>query len=321
MIRLARRALCLSLAAPTLARAQVWTPSRPVVIVVPYAAGGSADALARPLADRMAARFGSPVVIENRPGAAGAIGAENVARATPDGQRLYFSSGGTMTVGPLTTRNLPYRAEDFAPVALLGTLPYAVAARQGMPETIQDLVALVRARPGRISMGGSGGASIELVVAMLAARLDLDWIAVSYRGDSAAVSDLLSGALDAAVLGGPPALAAHRSGRARLLAWTGAARVPGLPDQPVLTETWPGLVAEGWFGLHAPARTPPEAVARLNAAATGALREDPGLVERLAGEGLVIARPLSPEAFGRFVAEDAQRLAAILARLGRLADK
>ena len=308
------------LGAPALARASPgWAPGRPIVITVPYAAGGSADALARPLADRLAPLLGVAVVIENRPGAQTAIGAEAVARAAPDGHRLLLTATATITVNPLLSRSLPYRVEDFAAVAHLATLPYALAARQGAPDTAEAFVAHARAHPGRVSIGTLGpGSSLHLAGARIAMELGLVWTEVTYRSDVLALNDLVAGRIDAAMLGGPAAMVGERSGRARILGWTAAARLPSLPDHPVLAEHWPDLVVTGWIGLHAPARTPPEAVARINAACAEALRQDDVLRERLAGEGLFLVEPGPPAAFQAYLDGEARRIEPVLRRLGLL---
>ena len=216
-------------------------------------------------------------------------------------------------MNPLLRRDLPYRVTDFAPVAHLAVLPFAVTVRQGLPWTMADFVAHVRANPGRVSVGNSGpGAALHLAAAQIGQRLGLDWIHVTYRGDAQQVNDLLAGTLDVAMLGGPPALAAERSGRARIIGWTSPARLPHLPDHPVFAETWPGLALVGWFGLHVPARTPPEAIARLNAEAIAALAGDPALRERLVGEGLIVAPPRSPAEFAAFLDSETQRLAPVI---------
>jgi tripartite-type tricarboxylate transporter receptor subunit TctC len=311
-----RRALAALALAPAGAAAQPWAPTRPVVITLPYGPGGSADALARPLADRLAPLLGVPVVIEHRPGAQTAIAAEAVARAAPDGHRLLFSATATLTVNPLLATSLPYRVEDFAPVAQLATLPYAVTVRRGLPWEMRDFVAHARAMPGRVSLGSSGrGSSLHLAGALLASTLGLEFLEVTYRGDAPQVNDLLAGTLDAAVLGGPPALAAERTGRARIIGWTAPERLPHLPDHPVFAEAWPGLVAVGWFGLHAPARTPPEAIQRLNAAVAEALGADAALRERLAAEGLLVPQVGPPAAFAAFLEGESTRLAALLRRI------
>jgi tripartite-type tricarboxylate transporter receptor subunit TctC len=314
-----RRALAALGLAPLPAAARLdggWSATRPVVITVPYAPGGSADALARPLADRLAPLLGVPVVVENRPGAQTAIAAEAVARGPADGHRLLFSATATLTVNPLLATALPYRVEDFAPVALLATLPYAITVRQGLPWTLEGFVAHVRANPGRVSIGSSGrGSSLHLTGALIGTVLGLDWTEVTYRGDAPQVNDLMAGALDAAVLGGPPALAAERSGRARIIGWTAPTRLPHLPDHPVFAEIWPDVVAVGWFGLHAPARTPPEAIRRLNAACAEALGNDAALRERLASEGLLVQPAGPPETFRAFLEDESVRLAALLRRI------
>lgn len=298
-------------------RARAWAPARPVIVTVPYAAGGSADTVVRSLAERLVPLLGVPVVVENRPGAQTIIGAEAVARAEPDGHRLLLTTGATLILNPLSGRPLPYRVEDFAPVALLSTLAYALVAREGLPRTPADFVAHARAAPGRVSLGHLGrGSGLHLAGALMAARLGIAWTEVVYRGDALAVSDLVSGTLDAAMLGGPAAVAAQRGGRARIVAWTGPARLPARPEEPVLAETWPDLVAVGWLGIHAPARTPPEALARLNAAFAEALGGAEALRERLAGEAMLLSRGESAARFGAFVAEETRRWAPVLRGLG-----
>ncbi len=315
-----RRGLAGALAAglATPARAS-WMPARSVTIVSPYAPGGSSDALLRPLAERLEPLLGVPVVVENRPGAQTALAAEQVARAVPDGHRLLLSATATLTINPQLRRDLPYRVADFEPVAQLATLPYAIAVRQGMPAGLAEFVAHARARPGGVSMGSSGrGSGLHLAGALVAAELGLDFTEVTYRSDAPAVNDLMSGALDAAGLGGPPALAAARSGRVRVVGWTAAERLPGQPDQPVFAELAPGAVAIGWFGLHAPARTPPAALATLNRAVAAALAGADALRARLAAEGVLVPEVGPPAAFAGFLARETDRLAALLPRIGLL---
>lgn len=290
-------------------------PTRPVAIVVPFPPGGSTDVTARLVAERMAPRLGQPVVIENRPGAQTIVGAEHVARANPDGHTLFMSSGTTLTINPVIGRNLPYKPEDFAPVALVATLPFAFVVRQGMPATVEEFVALARSRPGAINYGHNGRGSFNHIAgAMIEEQLGIRMQDVPYRGDAAQMNDLLGGTLDAMVVGGASGLAAQRSGRARILAWTSERRLPGLPDQPTFAETHPDLVAQTWFGLLAPARTPPAAIARLNEAARAAL-EDATVRERLLAEGIVAAPPAGPEAFAEFLRTEAERWTPLLRKL------
>lgn len=294
-----------------------WQPSRPITLTVPYAAGGTADTLARPLAEGMARLLGVPVVVENRPGAQTAIAAEMVARGPADGHRLLLTATATLTVNPLLRRDLPYRVEDFAPVAHLATLPYALVVRDGMPERLPVFVGHVRTFPGRVSLGHLGrGSSLHLAGALIAAGLGLSFNEVAYRSDVLAANDLMAGILDAAMLGGPAAMVAVRSGRAHLVGWTAAARLPGRPAEPVFAEVAPGLVATGWLGLHGPVAMPPAAIARLNMAAGEALRADPVLRERLQEQGLFLAEVGPPVQFAAYLAEETERLAGLLARIG-----
>lgn len=291
-------------------------PTRPVAIVVPFPPGGSTDVTARLVAERMAPRLGQPVVIENRPGAQTIVGAEHVARAAPDGHTLLMSSGTTLTINPVIGRNLPYKPEDFAPVALVATLPFALVVRQGMPATVEEFVALARSRPGGINYGHNGRGSFNHIAgAMIEEQLGIRLQDIPYRGDAAQTNDLLGGTLDAMVVGGASALAALRTGRgARILAWTSERRLPGLPDQPTFAETHPNLVAQTWFGLLAPARTPQPAIARLNEAAQAAL-QDATVRERLLAEGIVAAAPAGPEMFAEFLRTEAARWTPLLRRL------
>jgi len=310
-----RTLLSAALALPATARAQVWSPSRPVTIVVPFPPGGSTDVTARNLAERMAPRLGVSMLIDNKPGAQTVIGAEAVARAQPDGHTILMASGSTLTIMPLVGRNLPYRVEDFAPVAHVATLPFVIAVRPGIPDTIPEFVAHVRANPGRVTWGHNGRGSFNHIAgALIQDRLELDWNDVGYRGDAPQLNDLLAGTLDSILVGGATGLAAQRTGRARILGWTGESRLPNLPDQPTFNDYYPGLVAVTWFGLLAPARTPQAAIARLNEAAAAAIRDDSGLRERLLNEGIVTAGG-TPAEFQTFLTREAQRWAPLLRRL------
>lgn len=316
MPHLRRRALlAASLTVPATLRAQpAWSPARPVTIIVPFPPGGSTDVTARLVAERMAPLLGQNVVIDNRPGAQTVIGAEAAARAAPDGHTLLMSSGTTLTINPLIGRNLPYRPEDFAPVVHVATLPFCIAVRPGIPDTIPGFVAHVKANPGRVTWGHNGRGSFNHIAgALIAERIGLDWQDVGYRGDAPQLNDLLAGTLDAILVGGATGLAAARTGRARIIGWTGEARLPNLPDQPTFAESYPGLVAVTWFGLLAPARTPPAAIARLNAAGAVATA-DASVRERLLNEGILAAGG-TPADFQAFLAREAERWGPLLRRL------
>ena len=311
-----RRALpALGLAAAGAAHAQgPWNPSRPVTIVVPFPPGGSTDVTARLVAERMAPLLGQNVVIDNKPGAQTVIGAEAVARAAPDGHTMLMSSGTTLTINPLIGRNLPYRPEDFAPVVHVATLPFCIAVRPGLPDTMEGFIAHVRANPGKVTWGHNGRGSFNHIAgALIQDRLQLDWQDVGYRGDAHQMNDLLAGTLDSILVGGATGLQVARSGRAKIIGWTGETRLPNLPDQPTFHERWPGLVAVTWFGLLAPARTPPAALARLNATGAAATA-DATVRERLLNEGILTAGG-SPADFQAFLSREAERWGPLLRRL------
>ncbi len=318
-----RRRLAASLAglatAPCLRPSPAWAqpafPSRPVTVVVPFAPGGSTDVLTRLMAERMTEALGRPVQVENRPGGNTIIGAEAAARAQPDGHTVLMAAGTTLTINPAIYRRLPYRVEDFAPITLASVFPFAVIARGDEPADIAALVAAARARPGEITYGTNGPTTLtNVAMLMVLERLDLKMQDVTYRGDAAQLNDFLAGNLDLLVVAGSTALPVHRNRQGRILGWTGAERVPSTPDVPTFAEAAaPGLVAQSWFGLLAPARTPAAAVERLNAAALRAL-QDRRIRERLTDDGQFV-KGGTPEEFAAFLRSEAEQWRPILSRL------
>ncbi len=288
--------------------------ARPVTIIVPFAPGGSTDTVSRLMAERMAAVLGQGVVVENRPGANTVIGAEAVARAQPDGNTLLMAAGTTLTVNPVIQRNLPYRVEDFAPVMLASTFPFAVIARHDGPADIAALAAAARERPGRITYGTNGPTTLtNIAMLMVLERLGVTMQDVTYRGDAQAMQDFLAGNLDLLVVAGSTAVPIFRNNQGRILGWTSEGRVASTPGVPTFAEAYPGLVAQSWFGLLAPSRTPAPAVARLNAAANEALG-DARVRERLTNEAQFLQGG-TPERFAAFLAEEDRRWRPVLSRM------
>jgi tripartite-type tricarboxylate transporter receptor subunit TctC len=282
--------------------------------VVPFSPGGSTDVVTRLMAERMAQVLGKPVQVENKPGGNTIVGAEYVARAQPDGHTMLMAAGTTLTINPVVQRNLPYKVEDFAPVTLVSTFPFAVIARHDGPADIPALVAAARAQPGRITYGTNGPTTLTNVAMLLVLdRLGLRMQDVTYRGDAAQLNDFLAGNLDLLVVAGSTALPVHRNRQGRLLGWTSAERVPSTPEVPTFAETTPGLVAQSWFGLLAPARAPAAAIERLNAAAVQAL-QDPVVRERLTNEGQFLEGN-TPAQFGEFLRAEAERWRPVLGKL------
>jgi len=290
MSRFTRRALGASLSllsAPALvqrALAQPAWPARNITIVVPFAPGGSTDVLTRRMSEKMTQTLGRPVQVENRPGANTAIGGEAVARAQPDGYTLLMSSGTTLTINPIVQRNLPYKIEDFAPITLCTTYPFAVIARPDGPRDIPALVAAAKARPGRITYGTNGPTTLTNVAMLMVLQgLGITMQDVTYRGDAAAMNDFVAGNLDLLVVAGSTAIPVMQNGQGRILGWTSLRRMPQTPDIPAFSEFSPALEALSWFGLLAPARTPQPVIQALNAAAVQSLN-DPRIRASIEGD-------------------------------------
>ncbi len=306
-VRVPRRAALLAAAAPlATARAQPAWPSGPVRIVVPFPPGGSVDQIARLLAPRLSADLGVPVVVENRGGAAGSVGTNAVAKAGPDGNTWAFVFD-THAVNPTLIPDMPFDTRrDLAPVMLLGTSPMGVLVTPGRPwRTFADLLAAARARPDTITFATIGNGSLAHLTMILAqAAGGFSVTHVPYRGGGPALVDALGGVVDLLVT--TPALAAQhiRAGTVRALVQTGAVRSPAFPDAPTLTEAGvPGVTAEAFWGVLAPARTPEPIVARFHAALTRALAV-PEVRAQLEETQAVRLVASSPPEFGAFL--DAQ---------------
>jgi tripartite-type tricarboxylate transporter receptor subunit TctC len=270
--------------------------------------------MGRLLAERMQAALGQPVLVENRPGAATVVGAESVARAAPDGFTALINSGTTLTLNPLLMRNLSYKPTDFAPVSLLSTLPFAFLLQNRLPTTIDEFVALAKAKPGALNYGTNGPSSFNNIAAVLVAdRLGIRMQDVTYKGDAQQLNDFMAGTLDLLVVGGASAIQPHRNGQGRILAWTGDRPMTVTPGIPNFVDTVPDTVAQTYFGLVVPAKTPRTAIDRLSQAAAAALQES-GFRDRLLSEGQ-FARGTGPEECGAFMAREAERWAPVLKKM------
>ena len=288
-------------AAPALAQPR-WAPDRPVRVVVPFAAGGSTDVTARLVATALAERLGQPVVIENRPGAGGNVAAEHVARSAPDGYTLFMATSGIVAANQALYRSLPFDAlRDFAPITQVAFVPNLLVVNPGVPaNTMAELVALARARPGQINYGSAGsGTSQHIAGALFAARANLELQHVPYRGGAPAVTDLVAGRIQMIFSPLVEVIAQVRANQLRPLAITTARRSALLPEIPTVAETVPGFEVALWNSLLAPAGTPPAAIARISEEAAAALRT-PELRARLAEQG---SEPVgsTPAEFAAFI--------------------
>lgn len=312
---LERRAL-LSAAAllPGAALAQPAWPSRGLRIIVPFAAGGLADLLARPLAARLQVVLGQPVVVENRAGAGGNIAGDAVAKSAPDGYTWLLGSIGPLAANQFLFASMPYDTRTaFAPTSLLINTPKVIVVNRARPwPNLAQLLEAARAQPDTIRAGSAGnGSSLHLALELLKQQSGTRIIHVPYRGAAPAVTDLLAGNIDMMVDNLPNILPQIREGNVRALAVATPQRLPQLPDVPTTAEAGlPGFLFGTWFGLVAPARTPPEIVTRMAALVDAALRE-PEVGGRLRDQGAVLGGG-TPEAFASFIAAQITELEGVI---------
>ncbi|EFH12392.1 Bug family tripartite tricarboxylate transporter substrate binding protein [Teichococcus cervicalis] len=278
-----------SLALPGLARAQSRWPERPVRLIVPYPPGGATDVLGRLYAEQLSRSLGQPVVIENRPGASGNIGIDAVAKAAPDGYTIGAGTVSNFSINQYLYRNVPYDVErDLAPVALGWEFPnIAVVAPGKVPATsLAEFIAWAKAKPGGITYGSTGiGTTTHLSSALFFSRIGVEAVHVPYRGASQTIPALLNGDVDFAIDGVASYMGLVQGGQMRALAVTSAERWPALPEVPTMGQAgMADFVVTVWGGFVAPAGTPAEIIARINAALKQAV-EDPAQQERFAKIG------------------------------------
>jgi tripartite-type tricarboxylate transporter receptor subunit TctC len=294
--------------APRAARAAY--PARPIRLVVPFAPGGNADIVGRLVGERMGEALGQPVVVENRAGAGGAIGAEFVARAAPDGYTLFVGSNGPLTVNPFVQAKLAYDPlKDFAPIGLTSLVPHAIIVNAAVPaKTLPELVALSKQQQVGVGTAGVGSAT-HLTLARFNAASGAQLVHVPYKGGGALLPDLVAGNIQGAMTEFSSALPHHRGGKARFVAVAADKRSPLAPDVPTMDEGGvKGFTAASYIGILAPAGTPAEVVAALQAALAKALAS-PAVLGRMRELGVEVASPelMTPAGFGAFIRQDYER--------------
>jgi tripartite-type tricarboxylate transporter receptor subunit TctC len=265
---------------------QEW-PQKPVRIVVPFAAGGNTDTIARIVAERLATAFGQQFVVENRVGAGGAIAAEFVAKAPPDGYTLFVAAVSQIAIVPFIQKVAYDPVKDFAPISNIGTNPFVLGVHVSLPvKSVAEFVDYARANPGKLNYASGGNGSIgHLSGALFASRAGLDMTHIPYKGGAPAVADLVAGQVHM-YFGNASELIQHsRSGKIRLLGVSSERRAPQLPEVPAIAETYAGFRTLTWNGLLAPAGTPRPIVDRIAAEVQKAVR-DPAVAERLARIGV-----------------------------------
>jgi tripartite-type tricarboxylate transporter receptor subunit TctC len=312
LTRIVQAAIILLAGTTTLA-AQTAYPSRPVTMVVAFAAGGSTDLIARVLGQRMGAILGQTVIIENKGGADGAIGSASVARATPDGYTLILSTTSTHVINPLLVKTIAYNpSTDFQPVALVAQSPNILVSSQKFDaKSVADVIARAKAAPGTLNV--ATGATMHLLnAAMFKSMANVNWVDVPYKGSGPALNDLISGQVDLMFDQLPSSLAQVQGGRLKAVAVTSRQRTSVAPDIPTMAESGlPAFEATSWWGVFAPPKTPPEIVAKLNAVIHQALT-DPKLLETFAGMGLEVWQS-SPEELAKLLVDERAKWQKVIA--------
>ena len=261
-------ALIAALVLPVAALAQAW-PTRPITMIVPFPAGGNADVLARAIAPELSEKLGQQVIVDNRTGASGNIGGAATAKAAPDGYTFMFATTGPIATSKLLYKSLPYDPEkDLAPVVLVAKAPLIVAAHPAFPvKDLKELIAYAKANPEKVNAGTPGNGSLgQLASELLQQHTGTKMTHVPYRGSAPVMTDLIGGQLNVAFDFMPTYIPLVNDGRVRALAITSSARVPSLPNVMTVQEAgFAGFEATGWFAIVAPAGTPADAIAKINA--------------------------------------------------------
>lgn len=319
MSKLNRMLLAALVASTTLSAAAADPfPSKPIRWVVPFAPGGSSEIVARSVAAEMAKSIGQQVIVENKPGGAGNVAMGEVARAQPDGHTIILGHVGTLAVNPYMFARLPYDVDrDFVPVTLLARVPNIFVVNASVPaKNLTEFIALAKAKPGSINYGSAGnGSAGHLAFEYLKMVSGIHVVHIPYRGTGPQITDLVAGQTQAASAGTPPLLPHVRSGKLRAIAVGTPQRIAALPDVPTVAESgFKGFETSQWYGLMAPAGTPPEVIRKLAEEAQKALRSS-AVTERFANDNAMSVGS-SPEAFAEFIKAEQARWKPVILRAG-----
>jgi len=312
---LLKRISCALFALPYLslpALGEVDFPSKPIRIIVPFTPGGSPDVLARSIGQKIAESMGTPVMIENIPGAGGTIGADRVAKASPDGYTLLMGHVGTLSVAPLVYPNLPYDpVKSFAPVAWVARVPNVLAVHPSVPaKSVAELLAYLKANPGKINYGSGGnGSAAHLAMEYFKLTTQTFIVHVPYRGTVPSVTDAVAGQIQIVFTGSPALIPMVKAGKLRPIAISSSKRMASMPEIPTLAESGikglDGFEADQWYGIVAPAGTPAAVIRKLNQVINTSLLA-PEMTTRFKAEGAT-AMPSSPEVFGQLIQNEIKR--------------
>lgn len=320
-----RKGWCWGVLVALVFAAPVWAqpyPTKPIRMVVPSAPGSGPDLIARVVAQKLTESLGKPVVADPRPGAGGSLGAEIVAKSPPDGYTLIMGSAGSHSVNSALYPKLPYDAvKDFAPISLVSTAPNILIVHPSLPvKSVKDLVALARAKPGDLTFGSGGnGSTAHLSGELFRVLAKVNMVHVPFKGAPAAVIGVMTGEISLAILNLPPALPHVRSGKLKALGVSTATRSSAVPDIPTIAEAGlPGYDAGTWYGLLAPAGTPGEIIARLNAELVKGLRSAE-MKKRIAAEGGDVIGG-TPDEFTAVIKRDIEKWTRVVAASGAKAN-
>ena len=297
-------------------------PTKPIRIVVPFAPGGTSDILARALGPRITEAMGQPVIVENRTGANGNVGAEFVVRSAPDGYTMLLSDVGAVAINPSVYPNMPFDpVKDFSPIVMISYSPHVLAVHPSLPvNSVKELIAYAKANPDKLNFANSGtGGAPHLAGVEFAQRTGVQWTYIPYKGGSAAVTDVIAGTANVLFNGMLATYPSVKGGRLRGLAVSSAQRVPSAPELPTVAESGlPGFETGSYQGLLAAAGTPRDIVAKLNSELTRIL-DTQDMKEMLGKQGTEV-RTGPPEALGTFIASEKARWAKVVREAGIKAD-
>jgi len=299
-------ALCMAVSTASLAQGY---PNKPVRLIVPFPAAGATDLFARTLGQKMSEKLGTTLVIDNKPGAGGAIGSDMAAKAPPDGYTLLLATTSTHSIGPAVTSKLPYdTVRDFSPIAHVGDAPSIMLVPVNSPaKTVREWIDYAKKNPGKLNYASSGnGTIVQLTAELFKAQAGVFVTHIPYKGTALAIPDLISGKVDVLFDSLPTGMPHVRDGRLRALGVTSLKRSPLAPELPPIADTLPGFESNTWFGFYGPKGLPADVVARVNKAANEALA-DPEVKEKLSRLGIEPAAPGTPEQFAKMVAADAAK--------------
>jgi tripartite-type tricarboxylate transporter receptor subunit TctC len=296
-------------------------PNKPIRMIVPFTPGGSTDILARTIGEQLTKAWGQTVIIENVPGAGGSLGADRVAKATPDGYTLLMGHIGTLAVTPSIYPRLPYDPiKSFAPVAWVARVPNVLVVHPSVPaRSVRELVQYAKANPGKLNYGSGGnGSAAHIATEYFKLQSDTDIVHVPYKGTAPAVTDAVAGQIQVLLTGAPAVMPMAKSGKLVALAVSSPQRIPSAPELPTIAETGlPGLAgfeADQWYGIVAPAGTPEAIVRKLNAQVNSSLNS-PEILALLQSEGAT-PTPFPPEVFGKLIEAEIARWRPVVQRAG-----